>query len=117
MATRKHVTSWIVLGEVIKVVWSGVKNGDDGEAFESPDFADCSVQVTGTFGTGGSATFEGSNDGTNYVALTDPQGNALTLTAAKLEAVSELAAKKRPRVTAGDAATDLTFTMIARKGK
>jgi len=75
---------------------------------------DRSVQVHGTFGVGGTVLIEGSNDGTNWYTLTDPQGNALSVTAAKIEAISEPTVYVRPRVTAGDGTTSLTVTIFAR---
>src|SRR3990167_3495906 len=69
------------------------------------DYADRSVQVLGTFGAGGNLRVEGSNDdGTTYAALSDPQGNALNVTAAKVEAISEVTLLTRPFVSAGDGA-------------
>ena len=94
----------------VKVVWADIPY-DAGTAANSTgvalhemfsDFSDRSVQVAGTFGTGGSVTLYGSNDGTNYIALTDPQGNAITKTAAGVEQVMEQALTMRPQVTAGD---------------
>lgn len=73
------------------------------------------VQVTGTFGVGGTVVIEGSNDGTNYVTLNDAGGAALSLTAAGLKAIRELPAYIRPRVTAGDGTTSLTVTLAAMK--
>ena len=90
-------------------------NGETGEAVDFPAFADRSVQVTGTFGSGGNAKIEGSNDGTNYAVLTDPQGNALDITAAKIEAVTEVTRSIRPRISAGDGSTALTITLLVRR--
>ena len=88
-------------------------NGESGAALFLPPFSDKTVQVGGTFGVGGSVTIEGSLDGTNYIALTDPQGNALTKTAAAIEAVSEAVPYVRPRVTAGDGTTAITVLIFA----
>jgi len=99
------------------VVWTGLLNGDDGSPFEGFDWADASVQITGTFGVGGSINMTGSNDGTNYVVLTDPQGNAITKTSAAVEQVSEGVKSFRPAVTAGDGSTSLTVTMYARRNR
>jgi hypothetical protein len=98
--------------------WTGLTNAttDVGEAIDVPGYADRSVQVTGTFGTGGSVRIEGSIDGTNYAVLTDPQGNALDVTAAKIEAISENVRLLRPRITAGDGTTSLAVTILCRKG-
>lgn len=116
MATRVVATAIQQSDRVVQFKWTGLLNGDDGEAIDWAVFADRSVQVVGTFGAGGSVRIEGSNDGTNFVALTDPQGNALDITAAKIEQLQELALKVRPRVTAGDGSTNLTVLLLARKG-
>jgi len=97
------------------VSWSGLLNGDDGSPIEMPGAADRSVQFTGTFGTGGTIQIEGSNDGTNYVVLTDPQGNNISKTAAGIEQVVEITRYLRPRVTAGDGTTNLVTTMLIKQ--
>lgn len=90
---------------------------DDGAPFEGVDFADRTVQFDGTFGVGGSITLEGSNDGTNWFTLTDPQGNAITKTAAGLEVIEEGPRYIRPRVTAGDGTTSLNCRLWARRNR
>lgn len=99
---------------VAVVQWASMANGDTGEQLELAQYPDRSVQVAGTFGVSGSIVIEGSNDGTNWATLTDPQGNALAFTSAKIEAVSELARYIRPRVAAGDGTTSLTVTAVMR---
>ena len=105
------------LGEAgcFSITWTGLLNGDTGSAVEIVRGADKSAQIAGTFGTGGTLKIQGSNDGTNYVSLTDPQGNAIEKTAASIEQVSELTRYIRPNVTAGDATTNLSVTLILRK--
>lgn len=102
---------------VTLVQWTGLTKATDdaGEAVQLPNHSDRSVQVTGTFGSGGSVRIEGSIDGTNYAVLTDPQGNALDVTAAKIEAISEVVRYIRPRVTAGDGTTSLTVTILFKR--
>ena len=99
------------------VQWTGLTKATDdaGSPVELPNYSDRSVQVTGTFGTGGSVRIEGSLDGTNYATLTDPQGNALDVTAAKIEAISEAVRYIRPRVTAGDGTTTLVVTILFKR--
>lgn len=119
MAVRdKDITTLQTFGDKCWVVaWTGLTHttSDSGDPFEMPGAADRSLQVTGTFGSGGTLTFEGSNDGTNWATLTDPQGNGLTVQAAKIEAVLELTRYVRPRITAGDGTTSLTATMLVRR--
>lgn len=88
---------------------------DTGAPAQWVEYADRCVQVTGTFGVGGSVTLQGSNDGTNWATLADPQGNALTITAAKLEQVLELPRYVRPIITAGDGTTSLTVSICMRR--
>lgn len=96
----------------IKVTWANMLNGDIGLPVKLTEQKDRSVQVVGTFSAGGSLRWEGTNDETNYVALTDPQGNDLNFTTAKIEAVTEIVLLARPRVTAGDGNTTLTVTAL-----
>ena len=97
------------------VAWAGLTfdaaPNISGVRYTNIAFADRSVQVTGTFGVGGRVLLQGSNDGTNWVTLNDPQANALSFTAAGLEAVLELTQYIRPTVNAGDGTTSLTVTM------
>lgn len=89
---------------------------DVSSAFEFAEWADRSVQVFGTFGTGGTVVIEGSNDaGTTYHTLTDPQGNALSFTSAKIEAITEICGLCRARVTAGDGTTSLSVAFCLRR--
>jgi hypothetical protein len=114
MTTRAKTIARIPYhGEKAHVIsWSGLLNGDDGDPIEMPSSSDRSIQVLGTFGVGGTILWEGSNDGTNYVTLADPQGNALSKTAAAIEQVLEITRYMRPRVSAGDGTTDLTAHLL-----
>lgn len=114
MATRAATITTPEIGITV-VQWTGLLNGDDGAPVDLLSFADRSVQITGTFGAGGTVVIEGSNDGTNYVTVTDPQGNAISKTAAGIEAILELMKSTRPRVTAGDGTTVLAVTMLMRR--
>lgn len=116
MATRTATITYGLGGARAALVeWTGLLNGDDGSPVDLIDYPDRCVQFTGTFGVGGSVTVEGSNDGTNYVALTDPQGNAITKTAAAIEQIVEVPRYIRPRVTAGDGTTAIAVNLVARK--
>ena len=98
-----------------KVVWTPLANGDSGSAVDLNDYRDRSIQVLGTFGTGGSVTLQGSNDGgTTWATLTDHGGNNLTFTAAGIKSVQQLTEFIRPTVTAGDGTTALTVYVFMR---
>jgi hypothetical protein len=119
MAVRIPVVTYNPNGErnCVLVVWSGLLNGDTGEPFRAGDYADRSVQIGGTLGVGGSCTFEGSLDETNFIATTDPQGIAINKVVAAIEVVEEGPRSVRPNVTAGDGTTNFTVTMWARRNR
>lgn len=96
------------------VFWETMTTTNDtGLPYAKPQFSDRSIQVTGTFGAAGNLRVQGSNDGTNWATLTDPQGNALDITSAKIEQISEVTQYIRPFVSGGDGTTDLDVTILA----
>ena len=97
--------SWVVS-------WLTMANGDTGLPIELPAHSDRSVQLGGTFSTGGTVVLEGSNDGTNYITLDDFQGNALSFTSADLESVSQITRYVRPDITAGDGSTSIDVYLL-----
>ena len=58
MTTRAYSVANLEHGQLI--TWSGLLNGDDGTPlYLGTDYADRSVQVLGTLGTGGTVQIEG----------------------------------------------------------
>lgn len=102
---------------VVQVVWANMANGDTGAPFEWVDWADRCIHFSGTFGTGGTVKLRGSNTGTNYLDITDAQGNAISKTAEAIEQCVEVTRYTRPEVTAGDGTTSLTATLVARRAQ
>ena len=94
--------------------WAAMANGDTGIPVTLPGNADRTIQVTGTFGAAGSVAVEGSNDGVNYFALTNPTGTVIAITSAGGAAITEAVQYVRPHVTAGDGTTALIATMFCR---
>jgi hypothetical protein len=89
----------------VTVTWAAIPNGNQGDAHGGP-YITAFFTVTGTFGAGGSVVMQGSNDGTNWFAL-----SAAALTAAGSFAplgLTEHPKFIRPAVTAGDGTTALT---------
>lgn len=119
MATKSFTQSFPINGEhdFMLVTWSGMVNGDDGQPFILPQYADRSVQVEGTFGAGGTVVVQGTIDNSNWRTLNDPYSNAISMTVPKIEAISELVNGIRPIVTAGDGTTNITVSMLVRKNK
>lgn len=117
MATVTGTGAWISK-KVHKQTWSALANGDDGTALSAATLSDKSVQVTGTFGVGGTIIIEGSNDGgTTWATLNDSRGEttgALSFTGADLRTILENVERIRPRVTAGDGTTSLNVYVVSR---
>lgn len=111
-------------GEIIQKTWT-LANGDTGVPIAVPNNYDSTIHIYGTFGTGGSGTMFGSNNFADFnanaagsgtwVALTDPQGNAITKTSRAIESVLEQALYMAPGVTAGDGTTSIVFNLIMRR--
>lgn len=113
MATDNYTTTDIAGN--FAYVWAGLDNGDDGQPARYSGSGDRTVQVFGTFGSGGSVTIQGTLDGTNWATLHDTSGTALTFTASGIETVLENCLEVRPNVTAGDVTTDLTVILNVRR--
>lgn len=108
-----HLTKW---------TWAALTTSNVGQAIGSSihqfqaNYADRSVQVTGTFGVAGSVQIEGSNDGgVTYNIMNDAFGNPLVLTSGVIKQITETAERIRPNVTGGDATTSLNVNLFMRK--
>lgn len=100
------------------VVWEGLTASDTGEPFDvtivrGAGGPDRSVQVVGTFATD-TVVIQGSNDGTNYATLTDPQGNAISFTATGLEQITEYTRLIRPSTSGGSGDIDVYLVVRGR---
>lgn len=97
--------------------WTGLANSENGDSVSFPGAADRTVQVGGTFSTGGEVTIQGSNDGVNWVTLTDLGDNDLVFTAAAIEVIAEAPLHIRPSITGGDGSTAIDVSILARGGR
>lgn len=95
-----------------KAVWTPVTESDTCLPVTLASYSDKSIQVTGTFG-GGNVACQGSNDGTNFAALTDPGQTTIAITSAGIKQVTEATIKTRPAVTSGTGVS-VTITMFFR---
>lgn len=91
-----------------------------GGGMQLAGYADKSIQVSGTYGAGGSVACEGTNDGNaaHFEPLTDPSQTIITITSAStthIKSVTEAVVWVRPHVTAGDGTTALTVSIFFRK--
>lgn len=97
------------------VTWAGITEADTCDPVELVGLPDRSIQFAGTFGSA-TVVAQGSNDGTNYVTLTDPQGNAISKTSAGIEMIAEVARYTRPSASGGTGQS-LTVSMLCRKSR
>lgn len=102
-------------GDAVAFTWSTLTTTNaTGVPASYSAYGDRTVQISGTWGSGGTAVLEGSLDGVTYFTLTDFTGAAISLSADGLRSVSEAVLYVRPAVTAGDGTTSLTAVVFMR---
>lgn len=98
------------------ITWASMAGADTGTACEMPGSAIRSVQISGTFDAA-TVVVQGSNDGSNYVTLTDPQGNPISKTTASIEAIEEVTRYIRPSTSGGGVNSSITVSLlVVRRG-
>lgn len=105
-----HGTGYILLE------WATMANTDTGAPVSFPDFEYKSFHCTGTPGTTGVATIQGSNDfsgSLEYFTAHDPASNDLVLSDDEGRQMIETSYYVRPSIGSGDGTTSLTVTMLA----
>lgn len=86
---------------VINITWSGLAAaGDVGDAQSFASYADKTFIAAGAFGTA-TVVMEGSNNGADWVTLSNRQGTAMSFTAPAMNTSQDKPIYIRPRVTAG----------------
>jgi len=104
-------------GRVFVNTWTAMAaNGDVGEAIEHVSCRDRCVTFTGTWGSGGTAVLQGSNDETNWFTLKDLAGTAISKTADGLSQVGDMPRYIRPMLTAGTGSIDIDVILVERMG-
>jgi hypothetical protein len=112
MATIQH-TNTATDGAIV-YTWTGMANNDVGTAIFLDSKHHLTVQVYGTFGTA-TVEFDGSIDGTNFVASTKKNaGGAVTFTAAGMAAFDTEPLYVRPKATGGGVSTSVTCILLVR---
>lgn len=97
---------------VYVATWAAIGDSDTCTAIQMCGAADRSVQITGTFGSA-TILLQGSNDGTNYATLTDPQGNVISKTSAAIEQIEELTRYIKPS-TSGGTGSAITVSVLLK---
>lgn len=101
---------------VMMISWDLTTADHTGTAVAWCDWADRSVTFVGTNWGGSTVALEGSNDGTTWLPIADPQGTAITRTANGIEACLELTRFVRARLSTTGTAAVVNATLIMRKG-
>lgn len=103
--------------DALLVKWEALVTGSlDGRSFAGNEYSDRTVQMIGTFDTS-TVVLQGSNDGTNWETLTDPQGNAISMTSAGMEAVLEFPRFVRPLMSSAGGSSDVDVLLFMKKTK
>ena len=99
-----HVVTWEALTAANAV----------GAVIEMGASADRTVQFSGVWNSA-TAVLQGSNDNVTWFTLTDPQGNAISATADKIEMISEATRYIRPSTSGGGASEDIDCIVFMKK--
>jgi hypothetical protein len=103
------------VGPCIVATWGALNtNNQTAAAVKLPGYSDKSVQFVGSNFDSATISLHGSNDGTNFVVLTDPQGNNVAKTAAGLEAVTENTLWIKPVGASIGTNTSVVVTVFAK---
>ena len=96
-------------GSVVVVAWTGLAaSGDVGDAQSYSNYGDKTFIVSGAFNGTPTVTIEGSNDGINWVTLSNRQGTSMTFTSAGMNTSQDKPVFVRPRMTAGSGGASIT---------
>lgn len=114
MATIDYTNAPTKTSVAFVAQWEHMLGSDEGAALMGAQYTDKSVQVVGNFGSA-TLQFQGSNNGVDWAVLTDPQGNDLNFSLAKIELVSEATVFVRPVVVGGDGTTNLSVYLMMKE--
>ena len=102
-----------------KWVWANMGDADVGAPLD-PDgggiaFADKTVMIVVAAYDSATIAIQGSNDGTNWFTLTNPNNDSLAFTVGdQLETILENPLYIRPKTSGGQGSTDITVTLAGR---
>jgi len=111
MSVIASTSEMIGLG-VTLLTWTGLAAGDTATPVACGASADKTMQVYGTF-DGETMTMQGSMlAASEFIDMSDPQGNSMAYTSADLEVILENPLYIRPSMSAGAGTTSLTVHVL-----
>ena len=120
MATIGTFSAETLAKGVIQAKWTGLTTTGAGRALDAHAYPDKTVILAGTIGSGTTVVLQGSTatnplvTGGSWYTLTDQSDNALSLSTGKVETIAQNPRMIRPRVTAKNANTNVSVTIIAQ---
>lgn len=118
MATATLTHQIVNTGEAAKYSCTLTNADTDCAPLTAHEYGDRHVQIgtSGTTGFGtGTVVVQGSNDGTNWFSLTDPQGNAISKTTASLETIMETPLYTRAAITGATGGESVPVIFFCRR--
>jgi thiamine pyrophosphate-dependent acetolactate synthase large subunit-like protein len=114
-ASATYIGDIVGDGSTQMFTWALTTANSDGAPLEWASFSDRTFMAVGTWG-GATMTVEGSNDGTNWVPLSDAAG-ATDATAAANKAITvvELTRYVRPNLTTPGTGAVVTASIVMRR--
>lgn len=101
---------------VIIVTWANLAaSGDVGDPIALAAWSDKTFVVSGAFVGLPTVAIEGSNNGTDWVALSNRQGTSMSFTAAAMNTSQDRPVYVRPRLTAGTGGASITVTVACHR--
>ena len=103
-------------GSTQMFTWALTTANADGAPVEWAAYSDRTFVIVGATWGGATATIQGSNDGTNWVTLSDAAGAAdATATADKAMTIVELTRYVRPNLTTPGTGAAVTASIVMRR--
>lgn len=118
MATVGLTPTIINNGEAMLYSCTLTNTNTDCAPLTAHEYGDRTVQIgtSGTTGFGtGTVVVQGTNDGSNWFPLTDPQGNGISKTTASLETIMETPLNTRVAITGATGGESVPVYFLCRR--
>ena len=114
MATVNFQGSWVARG-LHQTLWPAMGAADSGLAQSPGQLSDKTIQFSGTW-NGATAILQGSNDGSVWFGLNQPDGTPISTTVDALFQVLENTKHVRPVTSGGGGSTSVNARLLEKGG-